>query len=81
MKHIAIIGGGISGLSIASKYKNDGNVVKVFESSDRPVGVIGQKKDGFLLDYGPNTLNIRLKQTKRILKNMKLGIVHKKRTR
>ena len=70
MKKICIIGGGISGLSIALKHKRMGNDVKLFESSDRLGGVIqSKKKDGFLLDYSANTLNIRLKKTKELMQN------------
>ncbi len=39
MKKIAVIGGGISGLSIAKMLGNRADVV-VFESSDRPGGLI-----------------------------------------
>ena len=70
MKKIAIIGGGVSGLSIASEYKKAGNQVKLFETSSRLGGVVQSKRvNGFLLDYGPNTLNVRLKKTKQILQN------------
>jgi oxygen-dependent protoporphyrinogen oxidase len=68
MKNICIIGGGISGLTVAYEQKNAGNQVKLLESNDQVGGVIQSKKaNGFLLDYGANTLNVRLKTTKSFL--------------
>ncbi|MDC3335844.1 NAD(P)/FAD-dependent oxidoreductase [Opitutales bacterium] len=65
MKNICIIGGGISGLTVAYEQKKAGNHVKLLESNDQVGGVIQSKKaNGFLLDYGANTLNVRLKTTK-----------------
>ena len=70
MNRICIIGAGISGLSIASEKKKLGKIVKVFESANRIGGVIESEEiDGYLLDYGANTLNIRLKSTKELLKD------------
>jgi oxygen-dependent protoporphyrinogen oxidase len=41
---------------------------KLLESNDQVGGVIQSKKaNGFLLDYGANTLNVRLKTTKSFL--------------
>ena len=68
MSKICIIGGGISGLSIALEKKLEGHSINLFESSDKVGGVVKtEKKNGFLLDYGPNTLNVRLKKTKYLL--------------
>jgi protoporphyrinogen/coproporphyrinogen III oxidase len=70
MNRICIIGAGISGLSIASEKKKLGKIVKVFESANRIGGVIESEEiDGYLLDYGANTLNVRLKSTKERLEN------------
>ena len=70
MTKICIIGGGISGLSIARKKKHEGNKIKLLESSGRIGGVIQSVREGgYLLDYGANTLNVRLKSTKSILEN------------
>ena len=53
---------------MASKYKKAGNQVKLFESEERVGGVVQSKRiNGFLLDFGANTLNVRLKKTKKIL--------------
>lgn len=70
MNRICIIGAGISGLSIAYEKKKSGQLVKVFESGNRIGGVIQSELiDGYLLDYGANTLNVRLKSTKDRLEN------------
>ena len=53
MTKICIIGGGISGLSIARKKKHEGNKIKLLESSVRIGGVIESVREGgYLLDYG-----------------------------
>jgi len=70
MKRICIIGGGISGLSIALEKKKQGHLIQLLESENRLGGVIQSKKSkGFLLDYSANTLNIRLKKTRELLEN------------
>ena len=70
MKKVCIIGGGISGLSIALEQRKMGHQVKLLESNNRVGGVIQSKKvSGFLLDYSANTLNIRLKKTKELLQS------------
>ena len=57
MKSVAIIGGGITGLTAAFYLQRAGIPVTVYESSDRPGGVIRSvRKDGFLAEFGPNTL-------------------------
>lgn len=68
MKKICIIGGGVSGLTAAYEQKKAGHTVKLLESGSNVGGVIQSKNsNGFLLDYGANTLNIRLKTTKSFL--------------
>ena len=50
---VAIIGGGIAGLTAAIHLQNDGLNVKIFEASDEPGGrVRTDKVNGFLLDRG-----------------------------
>jgi oxygen-dependent protoporphyrinogen oxidase len=55
-KRIAIIGAGISGLSLAFWLQKKNFKISVFEQSDRPGGsIITEKEQGFLMDMGPNS--------------------------
>src|ERR1019366_9040576 len=57
MKSVAIIGAGIAGLTAAFYLKRKGVPVTVYEASSRVGGVIQSlRKDGFLAEFGPNTL-------------------------
>ena len=68
MKQTCILGGGICGLASAWKREREGNEVTIIESSSRIGGIIqSEKLDGFLLDYGPNTLSLRLRKTADLL--------------
>ncbi len=52
---IAIIGGGISGLSLAFELRNRGAPVTVFEAASRVGGTIqSTTNDGFITEAGPN---------------------------
>jgi oxygen-dependent protoporphyrinogen oxidase len=57
MKSVAIIGGGITGLTAAFYLKRKGLDVTLYESSNRVGGVIQSlEKDGYLAEFGPNTI-------------------------
>ena len=57
MKPVAIIGGGITGLTAAFKLKQLGIPTTLFEAADRVGGVIQTIRDGeFLAECGPNTI-------------------------
>jgi oxygen-dependent protoporphyrinogen oxidase len=57
LKSVAIIGGGITGLTAAFYLKRDGIPVSLYEGSGRVGGVIQSiRKDGYLAEFGPNTL-------------------------
>jgi len=54
---IAVVGGGISGLSLAHALKARGREVVVLEAQERAGGLIrSERADGFLLEWGPNSL-------------------------
>lgn len=57
MKSVAIIGAGITGLTAAFYLKRKGLEVTVYEASRRVGGVIQSlRKNGYLAEFGPNTL-------------------------
>ncbi len=57
MKPVAIIGAGIAGLTAAFYLKRKGVPVTVYEASSRVGGVIQSlRQDGYLAEFGPNTL-------------------------
>lgn len=52
-----VIGAGISGLAVAYGLRRRGLRVKLLEASSRVGGVIrSERRDGYLLEYGPNSL-------------------------
>ncbi len=57
MKHVAVIGAGITGLTVAHAFKKNGAAVSIFEAARTPGGVIRTNRtDGFLLESGPNSI-------------------------
>ena len=57
MKPVAIIGGGITGLTAAFQLQQRGIPVKLYEGGDRVGGVIRTVRDGgYLAECGPNTI-------------------------
>jgi protoporphyrinogen/coproporphyrinogen III oxidase len=57
MKSVAIIGGGITGLTAGFCLRRKGLPVTVYEASGRVGGVIQSiRRDGFLAEFGPNTI-------------------------
>lgn len=54
---VAVVGGGITGLTAAFRLKEQGFRVVLYEASDRVGGVIRSVRDGgFLAEFGPNSL-------------------------
>lgn len=54
---VAVLGAGITGLTVAWHLKRSGVGVTVFEASPRPGGAIGSwRDDGWLHEQGPNSL-------------------------
>lgn len=76
--HTVILGGGLTGLSIAKNLKNDHLIV---ERSDFAGGLCRSiKKDGFIFDYTGHWLHLRNPWTKRfVLKVLKKNLLKIKR--
>lgn len=57
MKPVAIIGGGITGLTAAYHLKQRNVPVRLFEAADRVGGVVQSiRRDGHLVEFGPNSI-------------------------
>ena len=57
MGAVAIVGGGIAGLTAAYRLKQRGTRVVVYEASDRVGGtILTERREGYLADLGPNSL-------------------------
>jgi oxygen-dependent protoporphyrinogen oxidase len=57
LKPVAIIGAGITGLTAGFYLRSKGLPVTIYEASARAGGVIQSvRKDGFLAEFGPNTI-------------------------
>ena len=57
MKPVAIIGGGITGLTAAFCLRQRDIPVRLFEAADRVGGVIQSvRRDGYLAEFGPNSI-------------------------
>jgi oxygen-dependent protoporphyrinogen oxidase len=57
MPEVAIVGGGITGLTAGAVLKGRGIGVTLFDAQDRPGGVIRTtQRDGFLAEHGPNSI-------------------------
>ncbi|MDC3283655.1 protoporphyrinogen oxidase [Opitutales bacterium] len=68
MSRTCIIGGGLTGLVQAWQSQQAGHKVTLFEANDTVGGVLQSERiDGYLLDYGANTLSLRHQKVARIL--------------
>ncbi|MDE3084746.1 MAG: protoporphyrinogen oxidase, partial [Verrucomicrobiota bacterium] len=72
-KRIAVIGGGITGLTAAWRLHTLGHRVRLFEASGRVGGAIrSERRDGWLIEAGPNTLQVNSRQVDGILREIGL---------
>ncbi len=69
MTRTCIIGAGLTGLIHAWRAHENGERVTILEAASVPGGVLqSQRVDGYLLDYGANTLSVRSQEVVEILK-------------
>lgn len=58
MGAIAVVGAGVAGLTAAYRLKQQGARVVLYEAADRCGGVVRtERRDGYLAELGPNSLN------------------------
>ena len=66
-KKVCVLGAGISGICQALAREEQGDDVTVFEKQSQVGGVLKSKIiQGYLLDYGANTLSLRSKKIKKL---------------
>ena len=73
MNSIAIIGGGITGLTAAFRLREKSLPVVLYEAGPRVGGVIQSiRRDGYLAEYGPNTLLETSPRIGELIRDLKL---------
>lgn len=77
-RHIAVIGGGVTGLSVAyrllSSPKRDGLSVTLIEAKPRLGGnIVTERRDGFVIDGGPDSFVAAKPQATALCKELGLG--------
>lgn len=74
MGKVAIIGAGITGLGAAWRLKQAGHAVTVFEGSSRVGGSIStHRESGYLVEEGPNTIQLTSRENEKWLEDIGLG--------
>lgn len=70
---IAILGGGISGLSAAFELKKANKEFVLLESAEKVGGkILSSQEQGFTLEHGPNTVLINNLETKKLIQELEL---------
>src|SRR5687767_1179393 len=78
MNSVAIIGGGITGLTAAFRLKEKGIPVTIYEAGARVGGVIQSvRQNGYLVECGPNTCLETSPKISNLVRD--LGIENRKR--
>ncbi|HVU18633.1 MAG TPA: protoporphyrinogen oxidase [Candidatus Didemnitutus sp.] len=72
-KSIAVVGGGITGLTAAFRLQERGHAVTVFERGDSVGGAVGSiRENGYLIEKGPNTLQSGSPEVRRLVRDLGL---------
>lgn len=73
MQRIAIVGGGIAGLSAAHRLEREGYQPVVLEASGSVGGVIrSERTDGYLVEHGPNSIQAHSPLIERLIRELGL---------
>lgn len=73
MVSVAIIGGGISGLTAAYRLRQQNAAVTLFEATARVGGVVrSERSDGYLIEYGPSSIEGMDPITQELLRDLDL---------
>lgn len=76
-KRVAVIGGGLTGLTAAWRLHTRGHQVRLFEARDRLGGAVrSERSDGWLVEAGPNSLQLGSGDAAAVLRE--LGLEEKK---
>jgi oxygen-dependent protoporphyrinogen oxidase len=74
MKPVAVIGGGITGLTAAFRLQQKNVPVILYEATDRVGGVIQSvRRDGYLAEFGPNTILETSSQVSALVEDLSLA--------
>ncbi len=76
MSSTCVIGGGLTGLVSAWRSHQSGSEITLLEASENTGGVLqSRREEGYLLDYGANTLSLRSREVSKLLDE--IGILEK----
>lgn len=72
---IAIVGAGMTGLTAARELTRRGHEVTVYERKDEPGGSVKSvQENGWMMEYGPNTIQVRSRQVLDLLESLDLDM-------
>jgi oxygen-dependent protoporphyrinogen oxidase len=73
MASVAIVGGGLTGLTAAYCLKQRGSRVVVYEASERIGGAVRtERRDGYIAELGPNSMSATPPEVARLLSGLQL---------
>jgi protoporphyrinogen oxidase len=74
MGAVAVVGGGVAGLSAAYRLKQRGIRVVVYEAGDRVGGVVRtERREGFIAELGPSSIAAVTPALRRLFADLRLG--------